>query len=91
MIDTVNLLGCIHLHCEWIIHSKSNTALPDCYHRDKKAYKTECYVCNGTYKKWMLPIIFDGTKAFLASSHFAKCLCQNPLIYNNTEGVVLSL
>ena len=95
LVDTINLLflphqGCIHLRCEWILHSKKNTEMPRWYTRDNERCRSNCYVCKGTYEKYILPIVFTGAKDFLASSHFAKFLAK-PLSYDEPDHVCDSL
>ena len=96
LTDTLHLLflpsfGCIHLRCEWILHSKANTEMPRWYTRDHDACGTQCYVCNKSYEKYILPIVYEGTRDFCGSSHFAKCLRENKLSYDNPEVITNSL
>ena len=96
LLDTLNLLflpelGCVHLRCEWILHSKKNTPLPAWYMRDHEPCGDSCYVCNKSYEKYILPIVYEGAQEFLGSSHFATYLREKKLTYEEPDAICDSL
>ena len=95
LIDVVNFtfmpgFGCIHLRKEWYLHLKHVVPLPDVIidvNADGNEYargacKNCCYVCNGNYKKYMLPIVHAGALEFLSSSLFSD---QMPYDITNAD------
>jgi superfamily II DNA or RNA helicase len=89
IIDVVNLLfmpawGCLHLRFEWYLSSKSNTRHPKSFKECHGACETQCYICNRDYRKFMLPVMYDGVMTFLASDHFRLGLHEaNPVTMSN--------
>ena len=77
LIDVINLLflpdlGCIHLRSEWYLHRGILEALPSHWpNNDNPNYVDKCYVCKGTYKRYMLPIVYSGAIEFLDSDYFS--------------------
>ena len=66
--------GCIHLRSEWFLSTKSNTKMPTWFCEQHEPCKTQCYMCDGKYQKYMLPIVHEGAVRFLDSFHFSENL-----------------
>ena len=64
-----------------------NSQLPEVWEGSKMICNDKCFVCTGSYKKYMLPILHEGAVSFLSSSYF---LDQMPyeITPNNYEGLV---
>ena len=93
MVSTVNFLfmpgwGCLNLWSEWCLWSKENTRPPAAFTNTHGPCNTQCYMCNGEYKKYMLPIVYKGAVQFLATDYFkAELEKSNPIIYSNVEAL----
>ena len=77
LVDVTNYLflpdlGCIHLRAEWYLHRGAMESLPSDWPNDEHpACANKCYVCRGSHKKYMLPVVHAGAVDFLDSDHFS--------------------
>ena len=71
--------------------STGKNDLPALYQRTYEPCKSQCYVCNKKYEKYILPIVHEGTIEFLGSSHFGKVLRDNKLSYDEPDAIINSL
>jgi hypothetical protein len=91
MIDVVNILfmpswGCLHLRCKWLLFSKSNTRPPLAFREAHRQCHSQCSICTKEYKKYMLPVVYDGVMSYLGSDHFRLGLhAGNPITFDNND------
>ena len=77
LINIVNFLffpdlKCLHLRSEWYLFCVGNEHLPASVpNEEHPCCGNACYVCNLTYTKYMLPIVYKGALAFLKSEYFS--------------------
>ena len=91
LIEVLNFLfmptwGCVHLRAEWWLSTKRNTKMTPTFLADNAPCGTQCYICTGEYKQFMLPVVKSGAIDFLASSYFSDGI---PYVigYENAESV----
>ena len=65
--------------------------MPGWFTREHEPCKHSCYVCDKSYEKYILPIIYEGAKEFLGSSHFAAYLRETKLSYDEPDELCESL
>ena len=56
-------LGCVHSHMEWFMATGELTDPPPMI----LSCDTQCFVCDDTYEKYILPITYEGALEFLLS------------------------
>ena len=79
--------GCLHVRAEWYLSSGTTTYNEEiCACREKKC-GDKCFICNGEYSKFMLPIVHHEAKDFLSSSLFGDNYRNNKLTFENMEEV----
>jgi superfamily II DNA helicase RecQ len=76
LMDSVSLYclpghGCIHVRTEWFqCHGELKLPPNDAPSCTTAPCLTQCYVCNGDYSKYFLPVVQDGAISFLKSRRF---------------------
>lgn len=75
LIDVINLyflpgLGCLHCRTEWFMAQGELSVYP-CI---MKGCETQCFVCDGSYESYILPVIYDGALEFLQSRRVSDCM-----------------
>ena len=76
-------LGCIHCRTEWGLFSGDYNHHPEIM----LPCGDQCFVCDRSHEKYILPVIFDGAQEFLKSSYFADKLPFD-ITNDNAEGLV---
>ena len=80
LVDSVSLYclpghGCIHVRTEWFQYYGELKLPPqDAPPSTVEPCRTKCYVCDGGYSKYFLPVIREGAVAFLRSRRFSDIL-----------------
>ena len=59
-------MGCLHCRAEWLLFSGETRHYPEIM----VPCGTQCFVCNGKYEKYILPMLYEGAVEFLDSSYF---------------------
>ena len=77
LVDSVSLYclpghGCVHVRTEWFQYYGELKLPPiDAPPRTIEPCNSKCYVCDGGYSKYFLPIIREGAISFLRSRRFS--------------------
>ena len=98
LIEVINFLflpdlGCVHLRAEWYLHKGSLDNMPcDLQCNNDSTCENNCFVCNGAYKKYILPVVFEGAVEFLDSDYFlGRHNMPYPLTHETTHDMTNKL
>ena len=95
LIDVINFLslsnlGCIHLRSDWYLHCGENKHLPSHWpNKEQPVCGNKCYVCKGTYDKYMLSIMYEGAYLCLKSDYFSATGSMSYPISNDNYNDVI--
>ena len=81
--------GCIHTRSEWLLAQGEMTPPPEVFLGcgETEANGPQCFVCDGKYKQYLLPVVFSGAIKFLKSQRFMTVL-RMVLTVQNCEDVI---
>ena len=60
--------GCIHLRSEWYLFNGYLAPLTEVLLQESCQCVDRCHVCKGSYKKYIVSVVYEGSISFLRSS-----------------------
>ena len=98
LIEVINFLflpglGCVHLRAEWYLYRGYLSEMPsDLWDSNESNCGNNCFVCKGGYKKYILPVVFEGAIEFLESDYFSgKHTMPYPIFHETTNDMTNKL
>ena len=79
--------GCLHARAELYLSSGTTTFDEDVCSCQEMKCGDNCFICNGDYKKFMLPIVHQQAKEFLSCHLFGDNYRKHELTFDNMEEV----